>query len=353
MTDTSMEVIGGVDSHADTHHAAVVDQTGRLLGSSQFPASAKGYQQLVAWLRGHGRLSRVGVEGSGSYGAGLTRYLQACGMAAVEVNRPHAHTAARRGKTDAIDAEAAARKVLAGECTAVPKDTTGAVEAIRHLLVVRASAVKARTAALNQFGELLVTAPACVREALDARGLRGKAGQASAWRPDLGRLGDPIQSAKYALRSLARRVHDLHAEAADLEAQLAGLVRDAAPRTHGLLGVGCLHTAQMLVTAGQNIGRMRGESAFAHLCAADPIPASSGKTTRHRLNPFGDRAANRTLHMIAVVRLRYCDRTRAYAARRSAQGLSKRETIRCLKRYIARELHHTLRADLEDLALTT
>lgn len=244
MTGTSMDVIGGVDSHADTHHAAVVEETGKLLDNSQFPASAEGYHQLAAWLRGHGCVSRVGVEGSGSYGAGLTRYLQACGIAVVEVNRPHAHTAARRGKTDAIDAEAAARKVLAGECVAAPKDTTGVMEAIRHLLIVRASAVKARTATLNQFSELLITAPACVRENLDTRGLRGKATQAAAWRPNLDRLGDPVQSAKYALRSLARRIHDLHTEAANLEAKLAELVHDAAPRTRSLFGIGARRVQQ-------------------------------------------------------------------------------------------------------------
>jgi transposase len=309
MTDTPTDVIGGVDSHADTHHAAVIDQRGHPLGSSQFPATAEGYQQLAAWLRRHGRLDRVGVEGSGSYGAGLTRYLQACGICVVEVNRPHAHTAARRGKTDAI------------------------------------------TAALNQFDQLLVTTPAPVRESLTARGLAGKATQAAAWRPNREHLSDPAQSAKYALRSLAHRVRDLTAEAADLERRLAALVEQAAPRTLALLGVGPIHAAQMLITAGQNIDRSHGEAAFAHVCAADPIPASSGKTTRYRLNPFGDRDANRTPHMIAVVRLRYCDRTRAHVARRTAKGLSKKDIIRCLKRYIVREIYYALRADLKDLAL--
>ena len=353
MTDIPGDVIAGVDSHADTHHAAVLNSTGGLLGSSQFPATTTGYQHLLAWLHGHGRIKRVGVEGSGSYGVGLTRYLQASGITVVEVNRPHPHTAARRGKSDAIDAEAAARKVLAGECTAIPKDTTGIVEAIRQLLVVRAGAVKARSAALNQFDKLLVTAPAPVRESLSAPGLVGKAGQASAWRSNPARLADPAQAARYALRSLAHRIHALTSEAADLEGQLAGLVDQAAPRTRALLGLGPIHTAQLLVTAGQNMQRLRGETAFAHLCAAAPIPASSGKTTRHRLNPFGDRAANRALHMITVVRLRYCERTRAYVARRSVEGVSKKDIMRCLKRYVAREVYYALRADLKDLALVT
>lgn len=352
MTDTS-DVIGGVDCHADTHHAAVIDHRGRLLAASEFPTTAEGYRQLTTWLHQHGRLEKVGVECSGSYGAGLTRYLQACGITVVEVNRPHIHTQSRRGKTDAIDAEAAARKVLAGECTTAPKDTTGVVESIRQLLIVRSSAVKSRTAALNQLSELLVTAPEAVRASLTARGLEGKARQCLTWRPDPGRLHDPVHAAKYALRSLARRIQELTNQAEDLENKLASLVQRSAPRTLALLGVGTLHTAQLLTTAGQNIDRLHGETAFAHLCGSDPIPASSGKTLRHRLNPFGDRDANRALHMIAVVRLRYCDRTRAYTARRTAEGLSKKDIMRCLKRYIAREIYYALRADLKNLALAT
>ncbi len=154
------------------------------------------------------------------------------------------------------------------------------------------------------------------------------------------------------LRSLARRITALDEEIADLDLQLEPLVRKAAPRTVKVFGVGVGHTTQMLVTAGQNISRIRNDAAFAHLCGVDPIPASSGKTIRHRLNPGGDRDANSTLHMIAVVRLRYCDRTRSYTARRLEEGLSKREVIRCLKRYIAREIYRSLREDLTALAET-
>jgi transposase len=353
MTGKARAVIGGVDTHADTHHAAALDEQGRLLGVRPFTATEADSRQLLAWLRGWGPIRVVGVEGSGSYGAGLTRHLRAAGVAVVEVNRPHAHTRARRGKNDAIDAEAAARKVLAGECTAIPKDTTGIVEAIRQLHLARASAVQARTAALNQFGELLVTAPDTVRTALTAKTLPGKASQAARWRPDPAKLADPAHAARTALHSIARRIHTLTTETATLERQLSTLVKRVAPKTLKLLGVGPIHAAQLLITAGQNIDRLHGETAFAHLCAADPIPASSGKTERHRLNPGGNRAANRTLYMIAVVRLRYCPRTRDYLTRRTADGKSKREIIRCLKRYIAREIYYTLRADLKNLAQTT
>ena len=349
MTAHQPIVIGGVDCHADTHQAAVLTTEGRLLATAQFPTTARGYGRLLEWMTSHGTVMQIGVEGSGCYGAELTRHLQAAGIAVVEINRPHLHTRARRGKTDAIDAEAAARKVLAGECTAIPKDTTGIVEAIRQLHLARASAIQARTAALNQLGGILITAPADVRQSLTAKTLQGKAAQCAKWRPHHNRLVDPAQAARIALHSIARRIALLADEIAALDKQLSTLVKLAAPKTLALLGVGPVHAAQMLITAGQNITRLRSESAFAHMCATDPIPASSGKTQRHRLNPGGDRQANRTLYMIAIVRLRYCQRSQQYATRRTTEGKSKKEIIRCLKRYIAREIYYTLLADLRKL----
>jgi len=236
------------------------------------------------------------------------------------------------------------------QASAIPKHTAGIVEAIRQLSVTRDSAVKARSAALNQLENLIITAPDEFRAALTQRKtLPGKATLCLKLRPDLTRLREPAQAAKLALRSLARRIRDLDLEINELDRQLDQLTRTAAPRTTRLLGVGTVHTSQLLVTAGQNIDRLRGEAAFARICAAAPIPASSGRTIRHRLDRGGDRQANKTLHMIAVCRLRHCPRTRAYAARRTAEGLSKRDIIRCLKRYIARELYHSLRADLTSL----
>ena len=341
-------VVGGVDCHALIHQAVALDSTGRWLGERAFPATALGYRQLLAWLRGWGSVTALGVESTGSYGAALTRYLVHAGVRVVEVNQPHAHVRHRRGKTDAVDAEAAARKVLSGEATAIPKDMGGAVEAIRQLRLARRSAVRARATALRQLGDVIVTAPTQLRERLSRKSLRGQAGLCARLRPDLGRLADPMEAAKLALRSLAKRIQTLDAEVAGLDEHLEQLVRAVAPRTLALLGIGPGHAGQLLVTAGQNITRLHSEAAFAHLCGVDPIPASSGKTTRHRLNPGGDRDANSALHMIAIVRLRYCDRTQAYAARRTAEGRSKREILRCLKRYVAREVYRTLRADLTD-----
>jgi len=346
--DTAI-VVGGVDCHAEVHHAAALDGTGRRLGEQAFPATRPGYERLLAWLRGFGSVTAVGVESTGSYGAGLTRFLLQAGVRVVEINQPHTHLRHRRGKTDAIDAEAAARKVLSGEATAVPKETTGAVEAIRQLRLTRRSAVKARAVSLRQLGDLIVTAPADLRERLSCKTLQGQAAICARFRPDRQRLTDPAQAAKLALRTLARRIAALDAEIAQLDEHLERLVRVVAPRTIALLGIGPQHAGQLLVTAGQNITRLQGEAAFAHLCGVDPIPASSGKTTRHRLNPGGDRAANSALHMIAIVRLRYCARTQKYVTRRIAEGHSKREILRCLKRYIAREVYRTLCADLAHL----
>jgi hypothetical protein len=349
MTQDTPLVIGGIDAHADSHHVTALDQRGALLGSASFPTTARGYAQALEWLQSHGRLDSVAVESTGSYGAGLVRYLREHAVGVVEVNQPHPHTRRRIGKSDPIDAELAARALLAGTATAVPKHTSGIVEAIRLLRVARESAVKARTAATLQIGDLIITAPESLRERLaERKTLRGKASVCARFRISAADLADPSIAARLALRSIAQRIEALDREIAVLDRQLEELVKRAAPRTIKLLGISTGHAGQLLTTAGENIERLTSESSFAALCGANPIPASSGKTSRHRLNPGGDRDANRALHLIAVVRLRYCQRTQAYAQRRTREGKSKREIIRCLKRYIAREVYATLRADLAD-----
>jgi transposase len=295
-----------------------------------------------------GPIAAFGVESTGSYAAGLVRYLRAEGLEALEVNQPHAHTRRRRGKSDPIDAEMAARHVLAASRLVIAKDTTGIVEAIRQLRVAREGAVKARSAALNALTGLVITAPEELRRQLLARKTtRARATLCARFRPDHQRLHEPEQAAKAALRSLARRVVDLDTEIKTLDRQLKQLVTQAAPITTARVAVSTGHASTLLVTAGQNIERLRHDASFAALCGASPIPVSTGRTDRHRLNYGGDRDANRALHMIAVCRLRYRERTRAYAKRRTAEGKTKTEIIRCLKRYIARELYHALIADLQ------
>jgi transposase len=342
-------VIGGVDTHGRTHHAAVIDQQGRLLGDREFPATSSGYRQLLGWLRRHGQLRAVGVEGTGSYGAGLTRVLLDQGVTVVEVDRPDRRTRRQRGKSDPIDAEAAARAVLAGVASAAPKRRDGIVESIRALRTARSGAVKARTAAINQLKGLLVTAPASLREALDGRSTPALVGACARLRPDQTALADPVQGCKAALVVVAQRIQLLDQEVTLADQRLATLVGRAAPRLLQLLAIGNDHAGQLLVTAGQHPERLRGEAAFAHLCGVAPIPASSGKTHRHRLHRGGDRDANRALHLAVVVRMRFCPRTRAYVERRTKEGLAKPEIIRCVKRYLAREVYHALVADFEAL----
>ena len=298
-------VIGGVDTHGRTHHAAVIDQQGRLLGDREFAADSSGYRQLLGWLSRHGPVDSVGVEGTGSYGAGLTRFLVDAGVKVVEVDRPDRRTRRQRGKSDPIDAEAAARAVLAGTATAAPKRRDGIVEAIRVLRTARRGASKARTAAINQLKALVVTAPAPVREALDDLSVSVVIATCARFRPEETGLADPLYASKAALQAIARRIQLLEAEIDLADQRLATLVGRAAPRLLGLLAIGNDHAGQLLVTAGQHPERLRGEAAFAHLCGVAPIPASSGKTHRHRLHRGGDRDANRALHLAVVVRMRF------------------------------------------------
>ncbi len=340
MPDDRPGVIGGVDTHRDAHVAAAVDTAGRLLGVESFPATAAGYRQLVGWLHGWGELGCVGVEGTGSYGAGLARFLAGEGVRTVEVIRPGRR--ARRGhKSDPADAEAAARAVLSGEASGRPKSADGPVEAIRMLRATRRSAVKARTVAINQLKALLVTAPEQVATPLRALGTAGLVRACSRLRPDTG-AGEAVAAAKRSLRCLARRHQALSAEIEQLEAETARLCADANPALMAVCGVGADTAAALLVAAGDNPARLRSEASFAALCGAGPIEASSGRTVRHRLNRGGDRQANNALWRIATVRLRCDDRTKAYAARRRAEGKNDREIIRCLKRYIAREVYRLL-----------
>lgn len=336
-----IQVAGGVDTHQDTHTAAVVDTAGRLLGHAQFDADGPGYAALLAWLCGFGQLLRVGVEGTGAYGAGLARHLAAAGVAIVEVDRPDRKTRRLVGKSDPLDAEAAARAAL-GRARTVPKRRDGEVEALRNLRVARSSAVVARADCMRRIKTLLVTAPEQLRCRLCGLGDRQLLAVCAAARPDVDRLGDPEQATKIALRALARRHAALTQEITELDEHIGTLIEAINPALLRLNGVGLDSAGQMLVTAGQNIDRIHSEAAFAKLCGVAPQPASSGRTDRHRLNRAGDRQANAALYRIVLCRLRWDPRTRAYAERRTAQGLSKKDIIRCLKRYIAREIYRTL-----------
>ncbi|TDC45202.1 IS110 family transposase [Jiangella ureilytica] len=350
MTHPRPVVFMGVDTHLDIHHLAVVDQLGAPLGDTQVPATPAGSAAAVVFAAGHGEVAAAGVEGTGSYGAGLTRFLTDAGIVVVEVNRPNRAERRLAGKSDPIDAYAAARAAASGRARTVPKDRTGTVEAIRAIHTSRRGAVKARTQAMNQLRALLVTAPAGLREHLRALPTHELVDACARLRPGHD-LADPTAATKTALRRLARRIQQLSEEITDADIDLDTLTRQAAPTLRAQPGVGPDAAAKLLITAGDNPHRIGSDAAFAHLCGVAPIPASSGHTTRHRLNRGGDRQANNALHTITLTRQRHDPRTRAYTQRRTTEGLTPRDIRRCLKRYIARELHPILTADLA--ALTT
>jgi transposase len=334
-------VVLGVDTHLDVHVAVALDQLGRRLGELTVPTTTRGYERLLRWAEGFGPVGCAGVEGTSSYGAGLSRHLKAAGVSVVEVERPKRRHLRRKGKSDPIDAEAAARAVLAGEALGEPKSGDGRVEMIRTLRSARQSAVKARTQAANQLQALLVTAPEALRHRLRELLTKELVATCARFRP--GDDPDNIETAtRFALRSVARRHEILSGEITQLDAQLKRLVAEVAPGLISLPAIGTHHAATLLVVAGDNPERLRSEASFASLCGVSPVEASSGKVVRRRLNRGGNRDANRALHMICVVRMGSDKRTRKYVVRRTAEGKSKWEIMRCLKRYIARELYRIL-----------
>lgn len=350
-TTATVTVIGGVDTHKHTHHGVVVDDQGRLLGHQEFSATDTGYVELLDWMRSHGHVRSIGVESTGSFGATLTRFLTRAGVEVIEVNRPNRLARRMDGKSDELDAEHIARAVLGRTSTAVPKAKSGIVEVIRTLRVTRSSAVKARTQAFNTLWGVMIGAPSPLRDELVVLTKRTLVNRCLRLRPEtddfLSLTSDPDRmltaGVKTALRDLARRWKALDSEIKSLNKQIGALVRQAAPELLQLHGVGVEIAGQFLVTAGDNPERIRNEAAFAKLCGVAPQPASSGRTTgRHRLSRSGDRAANSALYIVTIVRMRHHQPTRDYLERRTAEGLTKREIIRCLKRYIAREIYNNL-----------
>jgi transposase len=328
-------VILGVDTHLDFHMAVAVDHLGRRLGETSVPTTAKGYEGLLCWAEGFGPVKCAGVEGTSSYGAGLTRHLRTRGIEVLEVERPeHRRRSSRQNveKSDPSDAERAALAVLAGEASGMPKSGDGEVEMIRALRSARRSAVKARTQAANQLQALRVTAPEELRHRLRRLSTKELVSVAARFRL----REDPVDvpsATKFALRSVARRHEALSEEIAELETHLDRLVAQVAPELVALPGIGTDNAATLLIVAGDNPKRLGSEASFANLCGVAPIEASSGKVVRHRLNRGGNREAKRALYMICLARMRRDQRTQEYVARRTAEGKSKREIIRCLKRY--------------------
>jgi transposase len=334
------QITGGVDTHLDVHVVAALDELGALLGVESFPTTPVGYRALLGWLCSHGEVVVVGVEGTGSYGAGLARHLQREGVAVVEVDRPNRQRRRRQGKSDPHDAVTAARAAQAGDALGAAKLRDGNVEAIRVLRVVRCGAKRDRTRAINQMRSLVSTGPDDLRQQLRGLTIHKLVRRAAAFRP--GGRRDITSATRVALRTLARRVLELDTEVAALDEVLVPLVAATAPGLVAQVGVGTDTAGALLVAAGENTSRLRNERSFARLCGAAPLDASSGKQNRHRLSRAGDRQANSALWRIVISRLSHDPNTRRYLHRRLAEGKTKAEAIRCLKRYVARELYYRL-----------
>ncbi|MFB6836186.1 IS110 family transposase [Streptomyces sp. NPDC056361] len=327
----------GVDTHKDVHVAAVVTTAGAFVESRSFPTTAEGYEQLLDWARTLGHLSQAGVECTGSYGAALSRYLHGQGITVFEVNQPDKATRRRRGKSDIVDAEAAAHAVITGRATAKAGD--GPVEMLRLFKMAKASAIKSRAQAINQLKAVLVATAPELRESLaglsNPKLIRACSGLDSSASGTAG-------AAAHTLRLLARRIQHLTEEIEDLTTRIRDVITQHNPQLLACYGVGPDTAATLLIAAGDNPERLRSEASFAALCGVSPVEASSGKTQRRRLNRGGNRQANSALYTIVLARLRWDTRTRGYIDRRVSEGKTRREALRCLKRYVAREIHRLI-----------
>ena len=329
-------VVGGVDTHADSHVAAAIDSNGGLLGVEPFPADAAGYEGLLGWLASFGPVHKVGVEGTGSWGVGLTRFLHNHDVEVVEVDRPNRQVRRKVGKSDPTDAVAAARAALSGQASVTPKSRNGPVEQMRVLLVARRSARAQRIATLNQLRHLVFTAPETTRARFKDRYKTSLVTEAANMRPRKG--SDPVTfTTNTVIRDLARRIQGLNTEMRSIDRTLVALVEQTSPSLLELHGTGPDTAASLLVAAGDNPQRLKSEGSWAHLCGVTPVAASSGKTTRWRLNRGGNRQANAALYRIVLTRMSNHPETRRYVTRRRTEGLNTPEIMRCLKRYVARQ----------------
>lgn len=323
------QIVIGVDTHKSNHIAVVINAHGARLGSTTIPATQKGYRDLETWAARFGRIKAFGIEGTGSYGAGLSRNLLAKGHTVLDVMRPNRQLRYLQGKSDSLDAEGAARSVLNGQASAQAKAQTGSSEMIRHLKIARDSAVKAKSQAMITLKTLIINAPSDLRDALDlVKGPITLVRHIAAFRP--GDVTSTTASAKAAMRAIARRWLALHEEIQAHEHELDRMVRERAPELMQSFGISTLTVAQMLILVDDNPDRIKSEAALAKMCGVCPIPASSGKTNRMRLNRGGNRQANAALYRVAIVRMRDYEKTKPYAARRTTEGKTRREIVRCI-----------------------
>ena len=329
-------VVIGVDTHKYVHVAVALDAIGGVIESRSFAADSGGYEQLIEWALGLGLKLTFAIEGTGSYGAGLTSAVRRRGAGAVEVMRTDRRDRRLRGKSDTLDAENAARAVLSGNATAIPKTNDGVVEMIRQIKIAKDLAVKGRSAAIISLKTVIVNAEPELREQLQGLPRMTLIERCAGLRP--GPVTSVLAATKHTLRATARRWVQLNVEVTEHEKILGDLTKQATPELVAAHGIGPDTAAEMLIVAGDNADRVRSEPAWARLLGVAPVPASSGLTNRHRLNRGGHRQANAALYRSVIVRMQFHEPTKAYVARRTAEGKTKREIIRCLKRLLAREI---------------
>ena len=294
-------ITGGVDTHADMHVAAALDPSAGCSASRSSRPRRPAMRRLLGWLGGFGTVCLVGIEGTGSYGAGLARHVTAAGVRVVEVDRSDRQDRRRQGKSDPLDAVSAARAAQSGRARGASKGRDGAVEAIRALMVAKRSAAGERTQTINQARALILTGPEDLRARFTGHTVAALVAELASLRP---RPGSTVGYAtRIALRELGRRAEFLDAQLERLDELIGPLVAARAPGLLALYGIGPNTAALLLIAAGDHPGRLRSEAAWAHLCGAAPIPASSGKTIRRRLNPGGDRQANHALWRIVFTRM--------------------------------------------------
>ncbi|HEY1651196.1 MAG TPA: IS110 family transposase [Acidimicrobiales bacterium] len=342
IVEAARGITGGVDTHRDLHVAAALDPLGGLLGAESFSTDPAGYKALLSWLETFGDVTKIGIEGTGSYGSGLTRYLRRVGVEVIEVDRPNREERRRSGKSDPLDAVEAARAALSGRASGKPKSRDGAVEAIRVLVVAKRSARQARVKALVQMRHLGYSAPEQLRCRMKGLSVLALVAEARALRP--ARSPDPVTAAtKASLSSLAHRIEALDAELAVLDERIEALLVATVPELLGLFGVGPDTAAALVMTAGDNPERLASEAAWAHLCGVSPVPTGSGKKSgKVRVHAGGDRQANSALWRIVMVRIAHDADTQVYFERRVKEGKTTHEVIRILKRYVAREVYRYL-----------
>lgn len=343
-TVRSGHVVNGVDTHKHVHVAAVMDTIGGILATLTITTDAGGFKQLLEWASDFGKVLAFGIEGTGSYGATLTSFLRRHGHKVIEAGRPDRRSRRANGKSDTLDAENAARSVLAGFATATPKTADGAVEMIRQLKIAHDSAVADRTASMVTMKAMLVHGSDELRRETSRKTQIMLARHLAALRPRV--LESPDDALRHSLRSLARRWQQLDTEAKELSAMIEQLVTRTAPQLLEQFGIGVDTAAEILIVVGDNPERIRSEAAFAKLAGISPVPTGSGMTSgRHRINHGGHRQLNAAIYRTVIVRMRFHEPTIAYVARRTAEGKSKREIIRCLKRYVIREVYHLVKID--------